>query len=205
MGLFKNIFQKKRHANPAINRLYHSLDSFDPKIEAMIPLLPKLAQTYEEGGTYLLHKTLLSQFKEYDVEYGHTLSEELNEKKSEDMLRKVISLMLVSFFRELSSLFPEGPYPSAMTDALHYEIYHALPGSEDSFVEFLLYKNPKFEDVRMAPAYKFGNDISEILSIPDLTFSFMVAQQVAVISDISRRLMRWVFFDEPIEPSSSLV
>ncbi len=201
MGRFKNFFKKRKYPNPAINTLHHSVGELNPKAEAMIPLLPKLAETYREGGAYLLHKTLLSQFEEYDAQYGRSLSEEINEEKSELMLSKVMSLMLVSFFRELTTIFPDGPYPSAITDALHFELYQSLP-SEDGFVSYLLYENPNFEDSRMAPAYKFGNDIAEILAIPDLSFSFMVAQQVAVISDISKRLMRWVFFEEPIEAQS---
>ncbi|MFQ5588029.1 MAG: hypothetical protein ACE5F7_04245 [Nitrospiria bacterium] len=198
MNFFKNIFQKPKYANPALNTLYRSEGAFDADVGKMADLLPKLSETYEEGGAYLLHKTLLSQFEEYDAQYGRSLSEEMNEEKSARMLRKVTSLMLVSFFRELSSIYPEGPYPGALTDALHYEMYGVLP-AEDSFVDYLRYQNPNFEDARMAPAYKFGNDIAEILAIPDLSFSFMAAQQAAVISDISKRLMRWVFFDEPIE------
>lgn len=200
MNLFKNFFKKQQHPNPAINSLYHVVGSLAPKADEMIPLLPKLAETYQEGGAYLLHKTLLSQFEEYDTQYGCSLSEEMSEEKSARMLRKIMSLMLVSFFRELSSIFPEGPYPASITDALHYEIYQSLP-SEDSFVGYLRYKNPNFEDARMAPAYKFGNDVAEILGIPDLSFSFMAAQQAAVISEIARKLMRWVLFDEPIESS----
>ncbi len=195
---FKNLFKRQHYPNPAINTLFYTVGQFDDTVEEMVSLLPKLAETYQEGGTYLLHKTLLSQFEEYDVQYGQDLSIQIDEEKSERMLRKIMSLMLVSFFRALSSHFPDGPYPSALSDALHYEIYQSLP-DEDSFVDYLTYENRNFEDSRMAPAYKFGNDIAEILSIPDLSFSFMVAQQVAVISDISNRLMRWVFFDEPIE------
>ena len=93
---------------------------------------------------------------------------------------------------------PDGPYPSGLTDALHYEIYGVLP-SDDSFVTYLTYENPNVEDSNMAPAFKFGEDIAQIVAMPDLSFSFLAAQQVAVISDISGRLTRWVLFDEPIE------
>lgn len=198
MGLFQRLFRRKKHPNPAINALHYSVGSFDPKVSEMILLLPKLSETFQEGGAYLLQKTLLTQFKEYDAQYGANLSEEVNEEKSKQMLVRVMSLMLVVFFKELSRILPDGPYPSALSDALHYEIYGALPGKE-SFIAYLTYENPNFEDAKMSPAFKFGNDISEIVSVSDLSFSFMAAQQVAVISDIASRLTRWVLFNEPIE------
>ncbi|VAX32434.1 hypothetical protein MNBD_NITROSPIRAE01-2149 [hydrothermal vent metagenome] len=163
-------------------------------------MLPKLAETYKEGGVYLLHKTLLDQFEEYDAQYGVTLSKEITEEKSAQMLDKITSLMLMTCFKELSRVLPEGSSPSALTDALHYEIYGALP-NKDSFVAYLTYENPNFEDHKMAPAFKFGKDISEIVAMPDLAFSFLVSQQFAVISDVSGRLTRWILFDEPMEPS----
>lgn len=200
MSLLKNLFNRKKHANPAIHALYKKQKLPDPKVEEIIPLLPKLAETYKEGGVYLLHKTLLDQFEEYDAQYGVTLSKEITEEKSAQMLDKITSLMLMTCFKELSRVLPEGPSPSALTDALHYEIYGALP-NKDSFVAYLTYENPNFEDHKMAPAFKFGKDISEIVAMPDLAFSFLVSQQFAVISDVSGRLTRWILFDEPMEPS----
>jgi len=197
MNLIQKFFRKK-HPNPAIHALYRKHETLHEKVEVIIPLLSKLAETYVEGGEYLLHKTLLEQFKEYDAQYGSSLSKEITEEKSALMLRKITSLMLMTCFKELSRVLPDGPYPSALTDALHYEIYTALP-SNDSFVAYLTYENPNIEDRKMAPAFKFGDDIAQIVAMPDLSFSFLVAQQVAVISDISGRLTRWVLFDEPIE------
>ncbi len=197
MNLIKKLFGKK-HPNPAIYALYRKQDPLDPKVETIIPLLPKLAEIYHEGGIYLLHKTLLEQFKEYDDQYDSNLSKEMTEEKSAQMLRKITSLMLMTFFKELSRILPDGPYPSGLTDALHYEIYGVLP-SDDSFVTYLTYENPNVEDSNLAPAFKFGEDIAQIVAMPDLSFSFLAAQQVAVISDISGRLTRWVLFDEPIE------
>ncbi len=199
MNFIKQFFGKK-HANPAIHALYRKQEVLDAKSEEIIPLLPKLAETYKEGGEYLLHKTLLSQFEEYDLQYGVTLSKEMTEEKSVLMLDKITSLMLMACFKELSNILPDGPVPSALTDALHYEIYGVLPGKE-SFVSYLTYQNPQFEDHKMAPAFKFGEDISKIVAMPDLAFSFLVAQQFAVISDVTGRLTRWVLFDEPMEPS----
>ncbi len=199
MNLFKQFFGKK-HTNPAIHALYRKQGALDAQSEKIILLLPKLAETYKEGGEYLLHKTLLSQFEEYDLQYGVTLSKEMTEEKSMQMLDKVTSLMLMTCFKVLSDVLPDGPEPSALTDGLHYEIYEVLPG-KDSFVSYLTYQNPNFEDHKMAPAFKFGKDISEIVAMPDLAFSFLVSQQFAVISDVSGRLTRWVLFDEPMEPS----
>lgn len=200
MNFFQGLFNRKKHPNPAINVLYRKQKSPDPKAEEIIVLLPKLAETYKEGGVYLLHKTLLNQFEEYDAQYGVTLTKEMTEEKSVQMLGKITNVMLMTCFKVLSDVFPGGPYPSALTDALHYDIYGALP-DKDSFVDYLTYKNPNFEDSQMAPAFKFGADISEIVAMSDLSFSFLVAQQVAVISDVSERLIRWILFDEPLSPS----
>ena len=202
MNLLKALFLKKLHPNPAIDKLCRSIPDLDPQAAEMISKLSGLSEAYRDGGACLLEKALLIPIREYDGQYGTQLFDKMDAETKSRLLKTVTSLMLVAFFKELSSLFPEGPYPSSLSDALHFEIYGALPAKE-SFVDYLTYQNPNFDDPKMAPAYKFGNDIAAILQIPDLSFSFMVAQQAAVISDISKRLMRWVLFDEPLERACS--
>jgi len=192
------LFQRKPTSNPAVKSLRRSSGNLDPKIEEMIPLLPKLGDTLRQGADYLFIKVLQEQIRNYDARFGSRIVDQIDDLKKSAILRKLTALMLVTFFNELSERYPSSPVPSALTDAVHYEIYQALP-SKDSFIDYLTYRNPNFEDPRMAPAFKFGNDIAEIMQTLDLSFSFMVSQQSPIISEISRKLIRLVLFDEPIE------
>ena len=157
-----------------------------------------MAEAIRQGGDYLYVKVLKDQIQDYDTRFGSNVSAQIDDSKRVALTSKLTSLMLVSFFNQLSELYPDSPIPSSLTDALHFEIYQTLP-SKDSFIDFLTYQNPNFEDPRMAPAFKFGNDVAEILETLDLSFSIMVSQQPPLISDISRKLVRLVLFNEPIE------
>ena len=198
MKWLENLFQKKYHQNPAVDTLYRAERKLDPKIEEIVSLLPKMAEAIQQGGDYLYEKVLRDQIQIYDTRFESSVSAQIDDSKKSDLTRKVISLMLVSFFNELSELYPDSPFPSSLTDALHFEIYQALPAKE-SFIDYLTYRNPNFEDPRLAPAFKFGNDVAEILETLDLSFSIMVSQQSPLITDISRKLVRLVLFNEPIE------
>lgn len=198
MKWLENLFQKKYHQNPAVDTLYRAERKLDPKIEEIISLLPQTADAIRQGGDYLYEKVLRDQILVYDTRFGSSVSAQIDDSKKNALTRKVVSLMLVSFFNELSGLYPDSPIPSSLTDALHFELYQALPAKE-SFVDYLTYRNPNFEDPRMAPAFKFGNDVAEILETLDLSFSIMVSQQSPLIADISRKLVRLVLFNEPIE------
>jgi hypothetical protein len=193
----ENLFPKK-HQNPAVHTLYRAERNLDPKIEEIISLLPKMAEAIDQGGKYLYEKVLEDQIRDYDRRFGSSVSAQIDDSKKAALTRKLTSLMLVSFFNELSELYPDSSSPSSLTDALHFEIYQALP-SKESFIDYLTYQNPNFEDPRMAPAFKFGNDVAEILETLDFSFSMMVSQQSPLISDISRKLVRLVLFNEPIE------
>jgi hypothetical protein len=197
-----HLFSRKSHQNPAVHTLYRTERKLDPKIEEIISLLPKMAEAMQQGGDYLYIKVLKDQIQDYDIRFGSNVSAQIDDSKKSALTRKLTSLMLTSFFNQLSELYPDSPIPSSLTDALHFEIYQALP-SQGSFVDFLTYQNPNFEDPRMAPAFKFGNDVAEILETLDLSFSIMVSQQSPLISDISRKLVRLVLFNEPIEAAST--
>lgn len=194
----ENLFQKKYHQNPAIDTLYRAERKLDPRIEEIISLLPQMAEAIRQGGDYLYEKVLRDQIGVYDTRFGSNVSAQIDDSKKSGLTRKLVSLMLVSFFNELSEIYPDSPFPSSLTDALHFEIYQALPAKE-SFIDYLTYRNPNFEDPRLAPAFKFGNDVAEILETLDLSFSIMVSQQSPLITDISRKLVRLVLFNEPIE------
>ena len=193
-----HLFQRKFHPNPAVHTLYRAERKVDPKIEEIISLLPKMAEAIQQGGAYLYEKVLKDQIEVYDTRFGSNVSAQIDDSKKAVLTRKLTCLMLVSFFNELSEIYPDSPFPSSLTDALHFEIYQTLPGKE-SFIDYLTYQNPNFEDPRMAPAFKFGNDVAEILETLDLSFSIMVSQQSSLIRDISKKLTRLVLFNEPIE------
>lgn len=198
MGWLDALFQRKPTANPAVKSLRRNQGTLDPKIEEIITLLPKMGETVRQGADYLFMKVLQEQIRHYDTRFGSQVVEQIDDSKKSAILRKLTGLMLVTFFNELSEQYPDSPIPSALTDAVHYEIYRSLP-SKDSFIDYLTYRNPNFEDPRLAPAFKFGNDIAEIMQTLDLSFSFTISQQTMIITDISRKLIRLVLFDEPIE------
>jgi len=198
MHFLKTLFRKKLHPNPAIDQLLQAKPNPDSQLQLGIERLSRLSQAYQEGGPYLLEKALLKPIGEYDGQFGSRLSATIDDAKKAELLKVLTSLMLQTFFRECSGLFREARDAALLSSALHFELYGKLPGAE-SFVDYLNYQNPNFDDPKMVPAYKFGNDVAASLQVPDLSFSFMVAQQAAVISDISRRLMRWVLFEEPLD------
>lgn len=198
MSWLDTLFQRKPTSNPAVRSLRRNQGRLAPKIEEMITLLPNMGETIRQGADYLFIKVLQEQIRDYDVRFGSKVVDQIDDSKRSAILRKLTGLMLVTFFNELSEQYPDSPLPSALTDAVHYEIYQALP-SKDSFIDYLTYRNPNFEDPRLAPAFKFGNDVAEIMQTLDLSFSFMVSQQTTIISEISRKLIRLVLFDEAIE------
>ncbi len=192
------LFQRKTTSNPAVKSLRRNQVKLDSRIEKIITLLPKMGETIRQGADYLYAKVLQEQIRNYDTRFGSKVVDQIDDPKRSAILRKLTGLMLVTFFNELSERYPDSAIPSALSDGLHYEIYRTLP-SKDSFIDYLTYRNPNFEDPRLAPAFKFGNDIAEIMQTLDLSFSFMISQQSTIISEISRKLIRLVLFDEPIE------
>lgn len=199
MGWLHSLFQRREpFKNPAVESLYRRHGTFDVKTADLVDRLPAMADVFRQGGEYLYEKVLKEQIGNYDVRFSSNIVGRIDESKRLAILRKLTAFMLVSYFNELSEIHPDSPVPSSLTDALHFELYGAMP-SNDSFVDYLTYRNPNFEDPKLAPAFKFGNDIAELLETLDLSFSFMVAQQTPVILEISRKLIRLVLFNEPIE------
>ncbi|MBI3802720.1 MAG: hypothetical protein HY282_03045 [Nitrospirae bacterium] len=203
MGWLQKLLQRTpTPKNPAVKTLYRTDKKLDSKTEEIINRLPQLGDTIRQGAEYLYHKVLQEQIGHYDTRFGSNISKQIDDTKQSAILKKLTGFMLVAFFNQLSELYPDSPVPSGLTDALHYEIYQALP-AKGSFVDYLTYRNPNFEDPRLAPAFKFGNDIAEIMQTLDLSFSFMISQQSPVIMEISQKLIRLVLFDEPIEAAPS--
>ncbi len=174
------------------------MKSTDSRTEEFVSLLPKLAAAIEEGRDYLYRKVLEAQIKDFDAHYGRHVFEKIDDTKKTAILHKLTAFMLVSYFNELTDLYNDTALPSSLTDALHFEIYEAMP-SKNSFVDFLTYKNPNFDDASMAPAFKLGNDVAEILETFDFSFPLIISQQAPLIRQISKKIIRLVLFNEPIE------
>ncbi len=205
IGRFFKRFTKKYHENPAIDALYQMSfpvnEPVNENVEKIILDLPDMAMVFQKVEHSLLKKTLLDQIEEYDSRMGSHISKKIDERKQEAIRRKISSLTLLSFYKELCEYLKATSIAFALTDALYYEMYHSL-SSGKGFAEYLDYlkiRNPQFDDQNMTPAHKFGNDISQIVSITDPTFYFIIAQQAAVICASAGKLVRWVLFDEEIE------
>ncbi len=197
---FLKRFKKKHHANPAIDALYRGPLVVDECVSKIIFALPDMAMVFRRAEHSLLKKTLLDQIDEYDIRMGSQLSKKIDEMKQEEIRRKISSLTLLSFYNELVEYLGETSTAYTLTDALHYEIYQSLSFGEGftEYLDYLKVRNPHFDDQKMTPAHKFGNDISQIVSITDPTFYLIIAQQAAVICDSAGKLVRWVLFDEEI-------
>ena len=199
MKWLENVFRRRVPSkNSAIEKLYRYQKEMDPRTERLIVALPQMAEAARQGGDYLYREVLHDLIRNYDLRFGSDVLSLIDDSKKAALIRKLTSLALAQFFKELAELYPDTAVPSLLTDALHFEIYGALP-SQDSFIDYLSYRNANFEDPKAAPAFKFGNDVAEILETLDLSFSFMVSQQYMIVREVSRKLIRFVLFNEPIE------
>jgi len=201
IGKFLKRLTHKRHKNPAIEALHRSSFPVNEQINKIITDLPDMAMVFQKVEDSLLKKTLLDQIDEYDSRMGSQVSKKMNEIRQDAMRRKISSLTLLSFYNELFGYLKEPFVSFALTDALYYEMYQSLSSGQgfSEYLDYLKIRNPQFDDQNMTPAHKFGNDISQIVSITDPTFYFIIAQQAAVICASAGKLVRWVLFDEEIE------
>lgn len=198
MNWLGNLFQRQRSKNLAIDRLYKRQKNLDAKTAEIIERIPQMAEAFRQGESYLYEKVLLDLLQKYDLRFQSDVAAQIDDAKKAALLRRLTAVMLFQFFNELAERYPDEALPSSLTDALHFEIYRSLP-SKESFIDYLSYRNPNFENPQAAPAFKFGNDVAEILRTLDTSFSFMVAQQFPLVRDISKKLIRLVLFDEAIE------
>jgi len=194
--------QRPHHKNPAVAQLYRQHKSLDQKASEIVTGLPDFTKAIISGGDYIYQRIVAAQIKEYDLHYGSAVIHqiEIDPTKEDAMIRKIIGFMLFLFYRELALLYPDASLPLSLSSALHFEIYQSMP-AYDSFLDYLNYHNPNFEDPAFAPAFKFGNDIAQITGVRDISFSFAISQQISLIGDISRKIIRWMLFHEPIAPT----
>lgn len=165
----------------------------------LIALLPNFANGISQGADSIYRRLLIEQFKDYEERYGCTLLAQINDKTEAALVRTVISFMLYTFCNKIAETYPE-PISSPLTSALHFEIYKEKPikGAQcrtghiapaGSFLDYMTYQNPNFEDRRLAPAFKFGNEIAQIMETMDMAFSFMASQQAVLIAEITQRIL----------------
>ena len=157
-------------------------------------MLPLFAEGVTKGADSIYRQLLIEQFRDYEERYGCALLSRIDGGKKSALVRVVVGLMLYHFWiriAESHSTLVSIP----LTSALHFEIYHEKPSPKagnslsESFLDYMNYQNPHFEDPKMAPAFKFGNDIAEIMETLNISFSFMASQQAILISEITRKIL----------------
>lgn len=183
MNLFQFLFTTE--GNP-----YHRLvlkQGKGAETKALLTMLPILATGFTQGAEAIYSRLLIEQFRDYEERYGCALLAQINDAKKEVLVRTVISFMLYTFCNKIEELYPKG-HCLNLTAALHFEIYKKKP-CPGSFMDYLTYQNPNFEDRRLAPAFKFGNEIAQIMATMDMAFSCMASQQAILISEITQKIL----------------
>jgi hypothetical protein len=171
----------------------------DERTPGLLSRLPLLVQTLSEGRDYLHRRVLYDYVLEYDLRCGTRVAPAVVGEKREPLLRELTGFMLTAFHDELLVIYPDSPLPMLLTDALYFEMYQCLPPISSDYVR---YQNPDLEDPRTAPAFKWGQSVAGILGTLDIPFSLMMSQQCPLILNVSRKLIRFALFDEPIEAPS---
>ncbi len=155
--------------------------------KAFLARLPSLASGISQGADSIYRQLLIEQFKDYEERYGCTLVGQINDAKKSALTRVVVSFMLYTFCNKIVESYPEEP-SLPLTSALHFKIYKEKPIA-GSFMDYITYQNPNFEDRKLAPAFKFGNEIAQIMETMDMAFSFMASQQAILIAEITRKIL----------------
>jgi hypothetical protein len=188
MGLFQFLFKTK--ANP-YNRLALK-QSKSAETKALLAMLPSLVTGFTQGADSIYRRLLIEQFKDYEQRYGCALLHQINDEKKFALVRVVSSFMLYTFCKKIAETHPS-PVALPLTCALHFEIYKEKPingvSPVGSFMNYITYQNPNFEDRKLAPAFLFGNEVAQIMETMDMAFSFMASQQAILISEITQKIL----------------
>ena len=164
-----------------------------PITKQILLALPKIAELFHEAALSIYSKVLLGQFKDYEERYGSTLLATIDDHKKAALIQTITDYMLYAFFRQIESICPEQEIALPMTYALCADGGSRRGGGDqrsgEGFIGYLMYQNPNFEEPRMAVAFKFGEDVAQIMETADRPFSFMAAQQAMIISEITKRLI----------------
>jgi len=186
MRLFQFLF--RTDANP-YHRLVLKESKSDEATKALLAGLSGLAFGFSQGADAIYRQLLIEQFKDYEQRYGCTLLAHIDIVKQACLVRAVRSFMLYTFCHQIAE---SGKEQTAipLTSALYFEIYKEKPAQgRGDFLDYIMYQNPHFEDRNMAPAFKFGNEIAQIMETMDMAFSMMASQQAILIAEITRRIL----------------
>ncbi len=187
LSFFQFFFKTER--NP-YHRLVLKQDK-SAETKALLTMLPSLATGFTQGADSIYSRLLIEQFKDYEERYGCALLSQINDAKKVVLVRTIINFMLYTFYHKIAETYPK-ELSVSLSAALHFEIWGNSPGelpASVSFIDYLTYQNPNFEDRKLAPAFKFGNEIAQIMATMDMAFSCMASQQAILISEITRKII----------------
>ncbi len=204
-----SLFDKEgRSGNRALAALLRHRGDFDAQMEAIVAALPRLAGVLLEGRDYLYEKVILAAMDDYDLRAQSAIVKEIDAAKEAALRDELAAIMLFAFHEQGTQLYPQKPeWATGLTHALHGEMatHASRPVSstfETGVMTYLSYRNPHFEDPKVAYAFRFGQRMAQIMETLDTPFALMMAQQATVSADTTRKLTRWVLFDEPIAPEA---
>ncbi len=170
----------------------------DAETNQLADKLPQIAAIFRDASVSIYNKVLLPQFQDYEERYGPGLVSQINDKKRAALIATIQGYMLHTFFRLVEERYPEQKIALPMTHFIGEEIDTHKAGGV-LFLDYVNYQNPNFEEVRMASAFKFGNDIGKIVGTVDRPFTFMASQQAMIVSEITKKLLNEMGPDEHSE------
>jgi len=185
--------------NPAIAALNRHRRQFDAEMPQIITLLPKLSQTFVQGCHYLYDRGILAGLDEYDARAGSRIAAQIDAAQKAALSDEIVAVMLYAFHGVCAARYPKSPvFAARLTDALHFEMYRHLPTADAGVSAYLAYRNPHFEDPKVAYAFRFGQRVGAIMATLDTPFLLMFAQRAPRIVETAEKLTRFVLFNEPI-------
>lgn len=167
----------------------------DSHTEEIIEKLPQIANAISQGANAIYLKLIYPQFQDYEARYECVIVAQIDDGKKTEIIRVIISFMVYTFYNRMNVHDSAASVP--FTHALHFEIYKNKPEA-GSFADYLTYQNPNFEDPKMAPSFKFGNEIAQIMATMDMAFLFMASQQAVLVAEITQKIL-----DGMIPPSEA--
>jgi hypothetical protein len=183
LGFFS--FLSAQNKNPYIRQVLKKSKALETK--ELIARLPSIANAIAQGADAIYHKLLYAQFQDYEQRYDCSIVTLIDEDKKAELIRLITGFMLYTFYNRENEQSRDAP-SVPLTYALHFEIYKNEPKGE-SFLDYLTYQNPNFEDPKMAPAFKFGNEMAQRMRTMDTAFLFMASQQSVLIAEITQKIL----------------
>lgn len=197
MGFWQRLFQKTGTAsrNPAIDQIHRYFKRLDARQAEAVRRIPRLAGTLRQGADYICERVLIDFFKEYDERFQSGILAEMTDAKRFKVTEGLLHFMMLQVFSDLAAHVRDRNLAGLLSDAVHFEIFGELPREQGSFVEYLKYENPNFEDPSAAPIYKFGHDMAACIGFTDMNFPTMVAQQSFLVVELTKKLSQLALND----------